>query len=139
MVHYNELIVSASDAEVLASLVGERARSNPLEVEAADELADVLYAARLVPHENLPVDRVRMNSCVSYREEPDGVRRSVVVVHPNEANAGEGRISVLSPVGRALLGRRPGAVVAAALPGGRGINIRILRVERSAPALEESS
>ena len=138
MMHYNELMVSASDAEVLALLVGERTRSYPLEAEAADELADVLFGARLVPPEKLPSDRVRMNSFVSYREEPDGAERSVVVVHPNEANAGAGRISVLSPVGRALLGRKPGAVVAVSVPGGRGLNIRIVRVEKSAAALEEA-
>lgn len=131
MVHYNELIVSASDAEVLALLVGERARSNPREAEAADELADVLFGARLVPHEKVPADRVRMNSFIRYREEPDGAERSVVVVHPNEADAAAGRISVLSPVGRALLGRKPGAVVAVSVPGGRGLSVRILNVEEA--------
>lgn len=58
MDHY-ELVVSASDAEVLA---------------------DLLMEARLVPHERLPWERIAMNSRVTY---------------------------VLSPVGRALLGRRP--------------------------------
>jgi regulator of nucleoside diphosphate kinase len=50
-------------------------------------------------------------------------------VHPREANANEGRISVLSPVGRALLGRKPGAVVAACAPGGRDLTLRILEVD----------
>jgi len=138
MVHYYELIVSASDAEALAWVVGERARANPREAEAADELADVLFGARLVPHEKLPTDRVRMNSFVSYREEPDGARRSVVVVHPNEADATDGRISVLSPLGRALLGRTPGAVISVTVPDGRRLNIRILGVENAATAREEA-
>lgn len=138
MANYNELLVSASDAEVLASVVGKRV-VNPLEAEATDALADLLMGARMVPHERLPADRVRMNSFVTYREEPGGARRSVMVVHPNEANAGEGRISVLSPVGRALLGREPGAVVAASVPGGRGLTIHVLRVESSAAALKEAA
>jgi hypothetical protein len=52
-----------------------------------------------------------MNSKVTYRVEPGGERRSVILVHPIEADASIGRISVLSPVGRALLGRAPGSVV----------------------------
>jgi len=137
LANYNELLVSASDAEVLASVVGNRV-VNPLEAQAVDALADLLMTARRVPHERLPADRVRMNSCVTYREEPGGSRRSVMVVHPNEADAREGRISVLSPVGRALLGRKPGAVVTASVPGGRGLSIHVLRVESSAAALEEA-
>ena len=132
MVHYNELIVSASDAEVLASVVGERARSNSLEAEAASELADVLLGARLVAHEKLPADRVRMNSRVSYREEPSATFRSVTVVHPADADAAAGRVSVLSPIGRALIGREAGALIAASVPGGRGLNIRILHVDEPA-------
>jgi regulator of nucleoside diphosphate kinase len=135
MASYNELLVSASDAEVLASVVGERGRAHHAELEAADALADVLMGARLVPHEALPPNRVAMNSVVTYREAPDGARRTVAVVHPNEANAAEGRISVLSPVGRALLGRKPGAVIAVGVPGGRGLHIHILSVGRTAEAL----
>jgi regulator of nucleoside diphosphate kinase len=61
----------------------------------------------------------------------------VVVVHPSEADAAEGRISVLSPIGRALLGRKPGAVIAASVPGGRALNIHILGVEE--PAAREAA
>ena len=136
MANYNELLVSASDAEVLVSVVGNRV-ADPLEAEAADALADLLMAARMVPHERLPADRVRMNSFVTYREEPGGAQRSVMVVHPNEANAADGRISVLSPIGRALLGRKPGAVIAASVPGARALTIHVLHVEKAAGPLGE--
>lgn len=130
MPNYYELIVSASDAEALAPVLGKRV-TDPLEAEAADALADVLMGARLVEDERVPLDRVRMNSRVIYVEEPGAAAmRSVKVAHPRNANASEGRISVLSPVGRALLGRKPGAVVAVSTPGGREVKIRILRVEQ---------
>jgi len=128
MANYYELIVSARDAEALAAVLAKRI-TDPREAEAADALADVLIGARLVAHERMPADRVRMNSLVRYREEHEGARRSVRVVHPREADAAEGRISVLSPVGRALLGRKPGALVAACAPGGRALKIRILDVD----------
>ena len=138
MSNYNELLVSASDAEVLASVVGDRARPSSLEAEAANALVDVLMGARMVPHESLPADRVAMNSVVRYREDPGGARRTVALVHPIQADAAKGRISVLSPVGRALLGRKPGAVIEACVPGGRSLKIHILGVEKSLEALANS-
>ncbi len=135
MAKYHELIVSASDAEVLALMLGERRRAPALEAAAADALADLLLEARLVSHERLPADRIAMNSKVTYEEEPGGERRSVILVHPIEADPSEGRISVLSPVGLALLGRTPGSLVDVALPAGRFLTMRILETARRREAL----
>ena len=136
MASYNELILSARDVDALAPLVGSRSRNDRFEAEAADALADVLMDARRVPHDRLPADRVAMNSRVAYREEPAGELRTVALVHPNEAAPADGRISVLSPVGRALLGRRAGSTASLSVPGGRALTIRVLAVER-AHSLEE--
>jgi regulator of nucleoside diphosphate kinase len=87
--------------------------------------------ARMVAHDRLPQDRVSMNSHVAYREEPAGKRRSVALVHPAQADPSGGRISVLSPVGRALLGRKAGSVTSISVPGGRALTIRVLEVERT--------
>jgi regulator of nucleoside diphosphate kinase len=131
MATYHELILSASDAEVLALMLGERRRQHALEAAAAGALADLLVEARLVPHEELPADRVAMNSKVTYREEPGRTRRSVVLVHPIEADAGLGRISVLSPIGLALLGRMEGSVVTVDVPGAKVLTVRILDATRN--------
>ena len=128
MTRNNELVVSARDAEALASVVGDRHLAVRFESET-DALAELLMEARMVPHEDLPRNRVAMNSRVSYRE-ADGAVRTVTIVHPAAADAGQLRISVLSPVARALLGRRPGTSVKASVPGGRGITLHILAVER---------
>jgi len=131
MASHNELIVSTRDAAVLAHLVDAR-RISRVEAEAADALAEALTDARRVAHDRLPSDRVAMNSRVAYREEPDGEPRKVALVHPARANASEGAISVLSPVGRALLGRRRGSVASIDVPGGRALTIRVLDIERDA-------
>lgn len=131
MTKFHELILSARDAEVLALMLGERRRQHALEAAAADALADLLVEARLVPHEELPADRIAMNSWVAYREEPGGVRRSVVLVHPIEADAARGRISVLSPIGLALLGRTEGSVVTVDVPGAKVLTVRILDAARN--------
>ena len=128
---YYELIVSARDAEVLALMLGERRRQPALEAAAADALADVLLEARLVPHEELPEDRIALNSTVTYRQEPGGTRRSVVLVHPVEADAALGRISVLSPVGRALIGRCAESLVDVDVPGTPPFTLRILGTSRN--------
>jgi transcription elongation GreA/GreB family factor len=129
MENQHELLVSASDAEVLALELGKRRHANPADA-AADALADLLTAARLVPHELLPGDRAAMNSRVTYEEEPAGPRRTVTLVHPMEADAACGRASILSRVGRALFGRAPGAVIDAGFPAGRRRTIRVLAVEK---------
>jgi regulator of nucleoside diphosphate kinase len=132
---FYELVLSAADAEVLALMLGERRHSSPLEAQAARELADLLVEARLVPHETLPEDRVAMNSIVTYREEPDGALRTVALVHPIESDPSRGRISVLSPIGLALLGRGRGSLVDAALPEERVMTIRVLETVRRPEAL----
>ena len=129
----HELLVSATDAEALALMLGDRRRNYALEAAAAEALADLLSEARFVPDEALPGDRAAMNSRVTYEEEPPrGGRRTVALVYPMDADAAEGRISVLSPVGLSLLGRAPGAVVEPPMPDGRRLRIRILDVERTA-------
>lgn len=132
---FYELVLSAREAEVLALMLGERRRADSLEAAAARQLADLLVEARLVPHDKLPADRVAMNSHVTYEEEPGGERRSVVLVHPIESDPARGRISVLSPIGLALLGRSAGALVDASVPGGRILTIRIVDASRKPEAL----
>jgi regulator of nucleoside diphosphate kinase len=127
---YYELILSAADAEVLGLMLGERRRQFALEAAAADALSDLVVEARLVPDHELPADRVAMNSKVTYREEPGGASRSVVLVHPIDADAAAGRVSVLSPVGLALLGRGVGSLVDVEIPGGKRFTIRILEAAR---------
>src|SRR5690348_1022733 len=113
---FYELVLSAADAEVLALMLGERRRAHAVEAAAADALADLLVEARKVPHHELPEDRVAMNSVITYREEPDGALRTVALVHPIESDPSRGRISVLSPIGLALLGRHRVALHAATMP-----------------------
>src|SRR3569833_500220 len=71
--------------------------------EAADELHDELERARVVPEAKLAPDVVRMGSSVEYRAD-DGEVRNVVLAYPGDADITAGRISVLTPVGTALIG-----------------------------------
>lgn len=83
-------------------------------------------ATHVVHSARLPANVVGMNSTVRYSELPDGEIRTIVVVHPANANAQTARFSVLSPVGRALLGRKTGSVVPVQLPSGNAMRVKIL-------------
>jgi regulator of nucleoside diphosphate kinase len=133
-----ELFVSARDAEALAAMLAEHRRANAFEADASDELADLLMEARLVPAEKLPDGYVGLRTTVSY-EEPSGLNRTVTLVLPQAANAAQGKISVLSPIGLALLGRRRGAVVNAATPNGKALTIRIVDATRADHPIAEAA
>ena len=117
-----DITLSADDAAALARLLADR--SAPLAHEARDALAEKLLDAQIEPARAVP-RAVRLQSRVVYEELPAGTRRAVVIVNPRDADAERGRISVLSPVGRALLGNAVGAVLEVPLPAGRALLVRI--------------
>ena len=91
-------------------------------IEKVEQQADIV-AATDVGH-----DVVTVNSTVSFRDELTGSVQRVTVVYPNDMSLGRRRISVLSPVGSALLGQRVGQVVHAALPDGTPRPLRVLEL-----------
>ena len=127
VVKTHEVVLSADDAEMISNLIG--AGGLPSFSGAAGEaLAESLEAATVVPATELPPTVVAMNSVVEYVELPGGTVRDVVLVHPSAADVSAGRISVLSPVGRALLGRKVGDVCEVTVPGGSKLAVTIAGV-----------
>ena len=74
---------------------------------AAETLLDEMERARVVPDHKLPADVVRMGSKVRYRTDDDDLKE-VTLVYPALADISTRRISVLTPVGAALIGLRTG-------------------------------
>lgn len=91
-------------------------------VEQVDSDADI------VPGAKIPADVVTMNSTVSFRDEQTGLVSRVTLVYPAEMSIAERRISVLSPVGRALLGCTVGATTEVDLPDGGQRRIRVIAI-----------
>ena len=86
----------------------------------ASELLDgELHRATIVEQRRVSPDVVTMNSEVVYEDFATGARRAVRVVYPNDADASRGRISVLAPIGSALLGLKVGQDIEWQLPTGR--------------------
>lgn len=99
---------------------------------AAEKLDAEIARARVLPAAEMPADVVTMGSRVTFRDEHTGVDRVVTLVFPVEADAAAGRISVLAPIGSALLGLRAGQNIEWGLPHGRTARIRVIAVEEQA-------
>ena len=69
-----------------------------------------------------------MNSRVVFEDETTAQRREVTLVYPGKADINAGKISILVPVGTALLGLRAGQSIDWELPGGQKRRYRIIEV-----------
>lgn len=124
----HEIFISPSDArelERLLSAAADNDETNP----SALQLGAKLFDAQVVSPATMPHGTIGLGATVTYEELSHSRRRRVTLVRPAEADAAAGRISVLSPVGIALLGNRANRVVEVALPGDRRAPIRVVDVD----------
>lgn len=117
-------VLTELDAERIRKL-GHRLPDRGRGLTALDALLDIADAADIVPGERVPADVVTVNSTLSFRDEGGGGVHRVTLVYPEEFSVADRRISVLSPVGRALLGRRVGDWVKLDMPDGSAREIQI--------------
>lgn len=92
------------------------------------QLEGELARATVVPRAQIPRDVVTMNSRVVFQNETTGERREVTLVYPADADIDAGKISVLVPVGTALLGLRTGQSIDWELPSGERHRYRVIDV-----------
>ena len=122
--------LSRALAESMASSEGD-------EGDALELLATALRSSVVVPPDRIPSDVVTMRSRLVLKDVESGRRREVVLVYPEEERAYDGLVSVLSPMGVALLGLSEGALVAWTLPSGRTAVLRVESVQYQPEAAEE--
>lgn len=85
--------------------------------DLSELIGSVVDEADIVSRDAITADIVTLNSTVSYCDEPSGEVHKVTVVYPRDTSISEHRISVLSPVGRALLGRKTGETISLSMLG----------------------
>lgn len=112
------IVMSRQDANRLRSLLASERSRRGHDREHFAELEHELDRARVVEGQLLPDDRVAVNSTVRVRDLDSGVSHSYTLVWPSQADAAKRRISVLAPMGTALLGCRAGDLVEWQMPGG---------------------
>jgi regulator of nucleoside diphosphate kinase len=131
------VFISDSEIQRLRAVVDQHLEGR--DGVTAERLAAELDRATVVDHDRLPADAVTIESRVTFEEEQSGTVREVVLVYPRAADASAGRISVLAPVGAALLGLRTGDRIEWPLPDGRTAKIRIREVTRRDDAGRDSA
>jgi regulator of nucleoside diphosphate kinase len=100
---------------------------------ASDALDAELYRAHIVDRRFVPADVVTMNSELVYEDVDTGARRTVRVVYPKDADSKRGWISVLAPIGSALLGLRVGQEIEWPVPhGSKRVRVVELRYQPEA-------
>jgi len=90
-----------------------------------DLLENELYRGVLVDPQDIPHDVITMNSKVSITDTDSGEKMTYTLVFPSAANITENKLSVLAPLGMALLGYRKGDVIKWPVPSG----VRKLKVD----------
>ena len=98
------ITLTASDYERLSLLARAAAATMP---DLVSVLTDELARAEILPH-GYPEHTVRMGSKVEFRDGTTGKVQTVTLVFPEDADIAQRKISVLTPVGTALIGMRAG-------------------------------
>jgi regulator of nucleoside diphosphate kinase len=128
MTKLNDIVMTGHDYARLRRLVDRRRMT-----EAVDALDSELERATVVESHEIPPDTVTMNSSIDLEDLDTGERQVVSVVFPGAAAPKRGRVSVLAPLGTALLGYRAGEVIEWPMPGGpRRFRIQRVRYQPEA-------
>jgi regulator of nucleoside diphosphate kinase len=91
-------------------------------------LEEELGHAVVVDSTTVPSDVVTMNSRVWFEDLDTGEQLEITLVYPSDADVDQGKVSVLAPVGSALLGLSVGQSIEWPLPGGKSRQLRVVSV-----------
>lgn len=122
-----QIRLNRQDAARLQALAEQILHHDGAESAAAERLLDIVSAA-LLPDE--APEHASLHSTVTFVAA--GATQTITLVEPTEVDPGAARISVLAPVGLALLGRKPDDESEVMLPSGRVEKIRIVAVTQPA-------
>jgi regulator of nucleoside diphosphate kinase len=118
------ITVSRIDIDRIEALLdrlppAEAARLQPLRAEL--DRADVVEPAAM------PANIVTMNSTVTFEDESNGSQMTLTLAYPNAAGK-PGTVSILAPVGSALLGLAQGQMIDWPMPDGRKRRLKVLEI-----------
>ncbi|MBZ5720313.1 MAG: nucleoside diphosphate kinase regulator [Acidobacteriia bacterium] len=121
----HSIVVTDADMDRLSRLVRALKHSLFRDQQQLEWLDQTLESADVRPPGSIPRDVIRMNSSIRVLDFDTDQKELYTLVFPENADISRGQISVLAPVGIALLGRRQGDVIEIQAPG----RTRRLRVE----------
>lgn len=130
MSHFEDrppIVISDVDKRQLYKLANSALNSNP---QVADELLIELERATECPAPALPQETVRMNSFVRFVTDKN-TEHILQLVYPEDADIIHGRLSILSPIGAALIGLSPGQTMTWTDREGHSRTLTVAEVSRS--------
>jgi regulator of nucleoside diphosphate kinase len=113
------LLLSKEDYRIIMDYIKKGVRAITFNRRDAEELEMELKKAKLVDEDQLPKDVVRLNSMVTIKQVEENLLLEVKVVSPERANIKKKWISIMSPIGTALIGFRKGEQVRWKVPAGK--------------------
>lgn len=125
--------IAQSDHARLAALANAVAERSP---EISDQLFTEIERARIVSDRAISPSVVRMGSTVTYKSDINDVK-TVTLVFPGEADISQGKVSILTPIGTALLGLSEGQSMDWTTRDTRLHQLTVLSVKAPAPVEAE--
>ncbi|MCR6637907.1 MAG: GreA/GreB family elongation factor [Sporocytophaga sp.] len=123
-----EIILSKQDYDLITSLI----KNSPSDFSqySLKKLSTELRSAKVVDGESLPVDVIRVNSEVEIFDEKEKKSMTFKLVPPSFSNLKENKLSIIAPLGSALIGYRKGDLVEWEVPAGKKV-FKIKEVKNS--------
>jgi regulator of nucleoside diphosphate kinase len=115
----SRLVLAKQDYEIIMFHIRRGLPTITFNRQDAEELETELKRAKVVDKAELPGDVVRLNSKVTIKEEKENKIMELTVVTPEKANIKQRLISIMSPIGTALIGFRKGQQVKWKVPAGK--------------------
>jgi regulator of nucleoside diphosphate kinase len=122
------ITLTALDHERLTSLADAATGTMP---EVASFLADELDRAHVLPEGRRAHKTVCMGSKVQFRDESTQTTQTVLLVYPREADIAAGKVSVLTPIGTALIGLAEGQSIVWKTRTGISKRLTVLKVDQA--------
>lgn len=104
------------------------AQMDHIDHDHVDNLRDKLGQAHVVEPREVPANIVTMNSSLICDDADSSRALELTLTYPEDADPGKGRVSVLSPIGSALLGAGLGETVAYELPNGEVRRLQVREI-----------
>ncbi len=119
------IFITRQDRERLTLMLDEALAGKHRDAASLKELSRELSIAETVDPKAVPPDVVTMNSRVVVKDMETGESSEYTLVFPEQADVEQGRLSVVSPIGTAILGYAKGDTLVWQTPGGS----RQIRIE----------
>jgi regulator of nucleoside diphosphate kinase len=128
MLHGNPILISDRDYDNLVDMFETLSAA---EIKQTQPLEEELLRANIIASDEMPADVVAMNSQVQFIDLDTGKVSKVRLSYPWESDMEKGKLSILSPVGTALIGLGTEQEITWPLPNGKNKRLKVIEVERA--------